>query len=68
LDLLSPEPSPARPFEVMIDPTSSNVPKDADLVDLFRSHRDAFERLATMAIEDTDTFSSISVETQNKEL
>jgi hypothetical protein len=51
----------------MIDPPSSKVPKDANLVDLFRSHRDAFERLATMAIEDTDTFSSISVETQNKE-
>jgi hypothetical protein len=44
-----------------------DMPKDADLVDLFRSHRDAFERLATMAIEDTGTFSSISVEALNKE-
>jgi hypothetical protein len=43
------------------------MPQDADLVKLFRSHREAFQRLATMAIEDKDTFSSISVEALNKE-
>jgi hypothetical protein len=35
-----------------------SMPKDAELVALFRSHRDAFERFAVMGIEDAGRFSS----------
>lgn len=42
-------------------------PKDAELVALLRSHRDAFETLATMGIEDARTFSCVSVEDLDKE-
>jgi hypothetical protein len=45
----------------------NSMPKDAELVALLRSHRDAFERLAVMGIEDAGRFSSISVEVLNKE-
>jgi len=44
-----------------------NMPKDAELIELFRSHRDAFERLAAMGMEDAGTVSHISIETLNKE-
>jgi len=45
-----------------------SIPKDAELVALLRSHRDAFERLAVMGIEDAGRFSSISVEFLGKSL
>jgi hypothetical protein len=43
------------------------MPKDAELEGLFRSHRDAFERLAAMGMEDAGTVSHLSVDTLNKE-
>ncbi len=57
----------ATPCLLWCDPVAANAPKDAELVALFRLHHKAFERLATMAIENAGTFSSISVETLNKE-
>lgn len=44
-----------------------NMPKDAELMELFRSHRDAFEKLAVMGMEDAGTVSHISIETLSKE-
>ena len=44
-----------------------NMPKDAELIELFRSHRDAFERLAAMGMEDAGTVSHLSIETLNKQ-
>jgi hypothetical protein len=44
-----------------------NMPKDAELVELFRSHRDAFEKLAAMGMEDAATVSHLSIDTLNKE-
>ncbi|HZS54928.1 MAG TPA: hypothetical protein VFA65_11025 [Bryobacteraceae bacterium] len=43
------------------------MPKDAELVELFRSHRDAFEKLAAMGMEDAGTVSHLSIETLTKE-
>lgn len=43
------------------------MPKDAELIELFRSHRDVFERLAAMGMEDAGTVSHLSIETLNKE-
>ncbi len=40
-----------------------SAPTDGQLIQLFRSHRDAFERLAAMATEDMGTVSYLSVET-----
>src|SRR5206468_8166028 len=37
-----------------------DFPKDAELVTLFRSHHDGFERLATMGMEDTGVVSLLS--------
>jgi hypothetical protein len=57
----------ATPFWVSSESFDRNMPKDAELAELLRSHRDAFERLATMAMGDVGTFSSISVEALSKE-
>ena len=40
--------------------------RDAELVALLRSHRDAFETLTTMAIEHARTFSFVSIENLDK--
>lgn len=45
------------------DPIALNVPKDAELITLFRSHRDAFERLASMGMEDKGVVSYLSNDT-----
>jgi hypothetical protein len=44
-----------------------NMPKDTELIKLFRAHRDAFERLAAIGMEDAGTVSHVSVEALNKE-
>lgn len=49
------------------DPIGLNMPKDAELVALFRSHRDAFEKLAAMGMEDSGIVSYLSSETLNEE-
>ncbi len=43
------------------------MPKDAELVDVFRTHREAFERLAAMGVEDANTTTYISTEVLNEE-
>jgi hypothetical protein len=43
------------------------MPKDAELIELFRSHHDAFERQAAMETEDAGTISHLSIETLDKE-
>jgi hypothetical protein len=53
----------AMPSLVQSDP----MPRDAELVELFRSHRDAFERLAAMGMEDAATVSHVSVEALKEE-
>jgi len=53
----------AMPSLVQSDP----MPRDAELVELFRSHRDAFERLAVMGMEDAATVSHVSVEALKEE-
>ena len=53
----------AMPSLVQSDP----MPKDAELVELFRSHHDAFERLAIMGMKDAATVSHVSVEALKEE-
>jgi hypothetical protein len=53
----------AAPWPAWCDPIALNVPKDAELITLFRSHRDAFERLASMAVEDKGVVSYLSNDT-----
>jgi hypothetical protein len=55
------------PFLGCSQPLAINMPKDSQLVELFRSHRDAFERLAVMGIEDAATVSHVSVEALKEE-
>jgi len=43
------------------------MPKDPELVELFRSRRDAFERLAAMGGEDTNRTTYITIETLDEE-
>jgi len=43
------------------------MPKDAELTELFRSHHDAFEKLASMGAEDANTTSYLNLETLNEE-
>jgi hypothetical protein len=43
------------------------MPKDAELTELFRSHRDAFEKLAAIGVEDTNTTTYLNLETLNEE-
>ena len=43
----------AAPCLSRCDPVAANPPKDAELVASFRSHHDAFEKLAAMGMEDT---------------
>jgi len=57
----------STPFLGCSQPLPVNMPKDAELVELFRSHRDAFERLAIMGMEDAATVSHVSVEALKKE-
>jgi hypothetical protein len=57
----------SSPFLGCSQPLPVNMPKDAQLVELFRSHRDAFEKLASMGMEDAGTVSHLSVETLNEE-
>ena len=45
---------------------SMNVPTDAELVALFRSHHDAFEKLGAMGTEDTGNVSYLSAKTLNE--
>jgi hypothetical protein len=49
------------------DDTVRDTPKDAELATLFRSHREAFERLATMGMEDRNATTYISIETLNQD-
>jgi hypothetical protein len=49
------------------DPVAANPPKDAELVASFRSHHDAFEKLASMGAEDTNTTAYLNLETLNEE-
>jgi hypothetical protein len=44
-----------------------DMPKDAELTELFRSHRDAFEKLAAVGAEDSNTTTYLSLETLNEE-
>jgi len=44
-----------------------DMPKDAELTELFRSRRDAFEKLAAIGVEDTNTTSYLNLETLNEE-
>jgi len=44
------------------DQVNGNPPKDADVVAFFQSHREAFERLARMGMEDRGTVSHLSVD------
>jgi hypothetical protein len=43
-----------------------SIPKDAELVALFRSHHDAFEKLGAMGTEDTGNVSYLSAKTLNE--
>ncbi len=55
------------PYLSRCDSVTPNLPKDAELIVSFRSHRDAFERLAAMGVEDTTTTTYITIETLNEE-
>jgi hypothetical protein len=57
----------AAPCLSRSDPVAANPPKDAELTELFRSHRDAFEKLASMGAEDANTTSYLNLETLNEE-
>jgi hypothetical protein len=57
----------AAPCLSRSDPVAANPPKDAELVASFRSHRDAFEKLASMGGEDANTTSYLNLETLNEE-
>jgi hypothetical protein len=57
----------AAPCLLWCDPLGANMPKDAELIELFRSHHDAFERQAAMETEDAGTISHLSIETLDKE-
>jgi hypothetical protein len=48
------------------DALAADPPKDAELVASFRSHHDAFEKLAAMGVEDTGTVSLLSPEMLNE--
>jgi hypothetical protein len=52
----------AAPCLLWCDPLGANMPKDAELTELFRSHRDAFEKLASMGAEDANTTSYLILE------
>jgi hypothetical protein len=45
---------------------AADMPKDTELTDLFRSHHDAFEKLAAMGAEDTNTTVYLTLETLNE--
>src|SRR5260370_2993203 len=47
-------------FGVQGDPVVSNMPQDAELAAVFRSHRDSFEKLAAMGMEDYGSVSLLS--------
>jgi hypothetical protein len=49
------------------DPVAANPPKDAELEASFRSHHDAFEKLAAMGMEDTGIVSLLSPEMLNEQ-
>jgi hypothetical protein len=57
----------STPFLGCSQPLPINMPKDAELVELFRSHYDAFERLAIMGMEDAATVSHVSVKALKEE-
>jgi hypothetical protein len=57
----------AAPYLSRCDPAMANPPKDAELVASFRSHHDAFERLAAMGMEDTGIVSLLSPEMLNEQ-
>ncbi len=57
----------AAPCLLWCDPVAANPPKDAELVSSFRSHHDAFERLAAMGMEDTGIVSLLSPEMLNEQ-
>jgi hypothetical protein len=52
---------------LLADSAKPNIPKDTELMELFRSHLDAFAKLAAMGLEDANTCSSVSLETLDKE-
>jgi hypothetical protein len=54
------------PFLVCSQPQIATMPRDAELREIFRSHRDAFEKLAAMGIEDTGIVSLLSPEMLNE--
>jgi hypothetical protein len=45
------------------NPLALGCPKDVELVTLLRDHREAFERLRTMAIEDSNVISYVTEDT-----
>jgi hypothetical protein len=57
----------AAPCLLQCDQGAVDMPKDAELTELFRSHRDAFEKLAAMGAEDTNTTTYLNLETLNEE-
>jgi hypothetical protein len=57
----------AAPHLSRCDPVAANPPKDAELTELFRSHRDAFEKLAAMGAGDTNITTYLNLETLNEE-
>lgn len=57
----------AAPCVLQCDQAAVDMPKDAELTELFRSHRDAFEKLAAVGAEDINTTTHLSLETLNEE-
>jgi hypothetical protein len=57
----------AAPCLLQCDQGAVNMPKDAELTELFRSHHDAFEKLASMAVEDANTTVYLNLETLNED-
>ena len=48
------------------EPVAASLPEDAELAASFRSHREAFERLAAMGMEDTGIVSLLSFDMLNE--
>ena len=57
----------AAPCLLQCDQDAVNMPKDAELKELFRLHDDALKRLASMGEEDTNTVGYLNLETLNED-
>jgi hypothetical protein len=54
------------PSLLWCDQSGFDMPKDAELTHLFRSHHNAFEKLASMGVEDTNTTVYLTLDTLNE--